>query len=76
MAAQQGHLEVVKLLVEKGAVVDQPHNDGNTALNLASLKGRLEVVDYLLSSTISLPEECLPCLALLREVISMSSNYW
>ena len=43
-AAQHGHLEIVKLLLEKGAVVDQAANDGNTALNRASLTGHLEVV--------------------------------
>jgi ankyrin repeat protein len=40
---------VVKFLVEKGAVVDQPNNDGTTALGMASLTGHLEVVDFLLS---------------------------
>jgi ankyrin repeat protein len=46
VAAQHGHLEVVKLL----AVVDQPANDGSTALTQASLNGHLEVVDFLLSA--------------------------
>ena len=41
---------VVKFLVEKGAVVDQPCNDGSTVLDQASLNGHLEVVDFLLSA--------------------------
>jgi ankyrin repeat protein len=39
MAAQKGHLEVVKFLVEKGAVVDQAANNGSTALHPATLIG-------------------------------------
>ena len=37
MAVQNGHVEIVKLTVEKGAVVDQSDNDGSTALGQASL---------------------------------------
>jgi ankyrin repeat protein len=75
MAAQQGHLEVVKLLVERGAVVDQPRHDGSTALPQASFTGHLEVVDFP-TSTICAPKEYAPCMELLRKVISRSSSSW
>jgi hypothetical protein len=48
-AAQNGHLEIVKLIVEKEAVVEQASIDG-TVLSQASLAGHLEVADYLLSA--------------------------
>ena len=57
MVSQKGHLEIAKLLVEKGAVVDQPANDGDTALTQASLCGHLEVVDFLLSAGANINHE-------------------
>jgi hypothetical protein len=50
IASQQGHLEVVKFLVEKGVVVDHANDDGNTALVQTSRAGHLEVVEFLLSA--------------------------
>eukprot|EP00919_Chromeraceae_sp_WS-2016_P020884 GHVR01049562.1.p1 GENE.GHVR01049562.1~~GHVR01049562.1.p1 ORF type:complete len:536 (-),score=115.29 GHVR01049562.1:347-1954(-) len=49
-ASFTGHLEVVQLLLEKGAHKDleEPDEDGNTALQLACGGGRLEVVEELL----------------------------
>ena len=50
MAADKGHLEVVKLLVEKGAEIDYPHPINKmTPLHLAAYSGHDEVVKYLLS---------------------------
>jgi ankyrin repeat protein len=50
MAADKGQLEVVKLLVEKGAEVDYRHPVNKmTALHLAAYSGHDEVVKYLLS---------------------------
>lgn len=50
MAADKGHLEVVKLLVEKGAEVDYAHPVNKmTALHLAAYSGHDDVVKYLLS---------------------------
>lgn len=51
IAAQNGYLEVVKLLVENGAYVDAKLNtDGATPLYIASLNGHLEVVELLLNA--------------------------
>jgi hypothetical protein len=38
MATVKVHLEVIKFLVEKGAVVDEPHNNGKTA-HSSSMQG-------------------------------------
>jgi serine/threonine-protein phosphatase 6 regulatory ankyrin repeat subunit B len=50
LASQQGHLEVVKLLLEEGAKdnINPPYQNGQTALMLASQEGHLEVVKLLL----------------------------
>ncbi|MEX0940882.1 MAG: ankyrin repeat domain-containing protein, partial [Candidatus Babeliales bacterium] len=47
-ASEYGSLEVVKLLLEKGAPIDIQDNFGDTPLHLASRKGHLEVVKLLL----------------------------
>jgi ankyrin repeat protein len=50
MAADKGHLDVVKLLVEKGAELDYRHPVNKmTALHLAAYSGHDDVVKYLLS---------------------------
>lgn len=50
MAADKGHLGVVKLLVEKGAEIDYRHPVNKmTALHLAAYSGHDDVVKYLLS---------------------------
>ncbi len=47
-AAQQGHLETVKLLYKKGADVNAQAACGSTPLHLAAQNGQLEVVNFLL----------------------------
>ncbi|PQE15343.1 Ankyrin repeat domain-containing 52 protein [Rutstroemia sp. NJR-2017a WRK4] len=47
-ASNNGHLEVVKLLLENGADLSAADNDGETPLNAASDSGHLEVVKLLL----------------------------
>jgi ankyrin repeat protein len=48
VAAQKGHLAVVKFLVEEGkASVDQATNDDATPLFIAAQEGHLDVVKYL-----------------------------
>ena len=49
-ASQNGHLEIVRLLLESGADKDLTKNDGATALTIASQNGHLEVVRLLLES--------------------------
>ena len=49
-AAQEGHTEVVRFLVEEGkADVDKVNNDRSTPINIAAYNGQLEVVQFLLS---------------------------
>ena len=52
LAAESGHLNVVKLLVEVGANKNQPALDGSTALNLAAERAchvtHVDVVGFLL----------------------------
>ncbi len=48
IAAQQGHLDVVLALLEKGAEVNQARKGGATPLFIAAQKGRIDVVLALL----------------------------
>ena len=50
MAADKGHLEVVRLLLESGADKDYTTRSGTTALHSAAENGHLEVVRLLLDS--------------------------
>ena len=47
-AAGNGHLSVVRYLVEQGADMEKPDDGGWTPLMIASFKGHLELVRYLL----------------------------
>ena len=47
-ASHSGHLEVAKLLIDYGAVIDQRDAQGATPLFIATFQGRLEVVKLLL----------------------------
>lgn len=48
-AAFKGNLAVVKALIEGGAPVEGASADGRTALMMAAMFNRTEIVDYLLS---------------------------
>ncbi|XP_067652079.1 putative ankyrin repeat protein RF_0381 [Haliotis asinina] len=52
LAAQYGHKEVVKVLVENGADLSLAYDTGSNGLHLACSKGRLEVVKYIISQNI------------------------
>eukprot|EP00731_Ephydatia_muelleri_P035116 Em0098g2a len=49
-ASDNGHLDVVKTLLEPGANINQANNDGCSPLYVASLKGHLDVVKTLLEA--------------------------
>ena len=46
-ASWQGHIEVVKYLIDKGVKIDAKDIKGDTALILASRYGYIKVVKYL-----------------------------
>ena len=48
LAAQNGHAEVAKQLLDKGAAADARNNDGWTALMVAAANGHVEVAKQLL----------------------------
>ena len=50
LAATYGDVEIVKLLLKKGAPVNRQDQRGDTALHMASLTGRLELVKLLLDA--------------------------
>lgn len=47
IAAEAGHIALVKLLITKGANVDARTKDGETALRLAQDEGHKEIVEFL-----------------------------
>ncbi|KHJ83549.1 ankyrin repeat protein [Oesophagostomum dentatum] len=49
LAASQGQLEAVDLLIKNGAYIDCIDSDGRTAFQLAAIHGHLPVVDMLLA---------------------------
>ena len=50
IAAQNGHLEVVRLLLDAGSDKDAATTDGTTALLAAAHKGHLEIARLLLDA--------------------------
>ena len=54
IASQNGHLEIVKVLIAAGADVNQATKNGCTPLYVASLYGHLEVIKVLIASGLSL----------------------
>lgn len=55
MAAKQGDLEMVKLLVEKKKVnINETNKDGKTALMIANEQGHYDVVDYLIVKNVDI----------------------
>nr|CAD7426767.1 unnamed protein product [Timema monikensis] len=47
LAADYGHLNIVKCLVDKGADINQPNREGFKPLHVATRSGHLEVVQFL-----------------------------
>jgi ankyrin repeat protein len=44
VAAREGHLEIMKLIVDAGADIEARNNDGRTGFILAAAEGRLGIV--------------------------------
>ena len=57
-ASENGHLETVMLLKEKGSDIHATNNNGMTALHLASENGHFEVVIYLVKQGSDVNAEC------------------
>ena len=53
MAAQEGHLPVVQLLLDREAAVNQAHDDGATPLIIAAQNSLISVVQLLLKHEVS-----------------------
>lgn len=67
LAAEEGRLDVVRLLVERGASVDARSTRGLTALMLAAVKKNKDVVKYLVSEArVDVTVECEVSLTLQR----------
>ena len=49
LAAEEGHLECVKILTSFGASTDCKRSDGYTPLHIAAKEGHLRIVEYLTS---------------------------
>ena len=48
LSAQEGHLDCVKFLLQKGACIHARDNNGDTALILSAQEGHLDCVKFLL----------------------------
>lgn len=48
LAAQEGHLAVVEVLLESGSPIEARAHDGKTSLRMAALEGHKDLVHYLL----------------------------
>ena len=49
MACYKNHMSVVKLLTEKGALVNSADNDGNSPLDCAALANSPEIIKLILA---------------------------
>lgn len=59
-----GHLEVVKLLIQKGAMIDASEKNRNTALIWSASNGHIDVVKFLIDNGASI-EKVLLCFILI-----------
>lgn len=57
LAAQQGHIDIFRLLVSKGADIHEKLASTGNLLGLAASQGRCEIVQYLINAGIKLEEK-------------------
>ena len=50
MASQNGHVEVVRVLIDAGALINQANTNGATPLLMASQDGHVDVVRLLIDA--------------------------
>ena len=67
-AAKKGYINIVKLLVDKGAIIDAKDSQYSvTPLHVAAIVGHLEIVEYLMANgatTVSYTHLTLPTILL------------
>jgi ankyrin repeat domain-containing protein 50 len=57
LAAMNGHIEVLKYLLSKGANAEAADNEGNNSLHWSSFRGHVEVMRFLLRDA-KIPFDC------------------
>jgi ankyrin repeat protein len=57
MASSKGHVKIVQLLLKAGASVNHAVADGFTALEVATVRGHVEVVNILRGAAAALKQE-------------------
>lgn len=66
LSSKEGHIEVVKELLKRGAGVNFTTKKGNTALHIAALAGQKLAVEVLLDSGASVNSKAQVCFARCR----------
>ena len=50
LAAQKGHIDIIKYLIESNAYADMQFEDGHSALILAAQNGHSDIMKYLIEA--------------------------
>ena len=58
IASQNGHVDAIRVLVELGADVNTPDNNGSTPMHIAVRKGHQDVVNLLNEYGAKGPRRC------------------
>lgn len=74
ISCENGHLGIIKLLVEFGADIQQTDKRGNTGLHYAVEKGHYELVQYILATELSNSESYLTPTNMLSETPGQTSK--
>ena len=60
-AAEEGRIDIAKVLIHNGAYIDAEYKEGGTALNWAKVCGNAEMVRYLISRGANQSIHCKSC---------------